>query len=89
MRLLLAAPVLVLIATAAAAGDTRLDGAVVAGSFGMGGSDYYGDVRSRMPFTRDAPPSPVGITDIERVRAARRRADAGARRPAHRSARRS
>lgn len=88
MRLLLAAPVLVLIATGAAAGDTRLDGAVVAGSFGMG-ADYYGDVRSRMPFTRDAPPSPVGITDIERVRAARRRADAGARRPAHRSARRS
>ncbi|MEE7447955.1 hypothetical protein MRF4_09040 [Methylobacterium radiotolerans] len=89
MRFLLAGPLLALIATGAAAGEPRLDGPVVAGGFGMGGSDYYGDVRSRMPFTGEAPPRPVGMADIVRVRAARRRADTASRRqaphrPAHR-----
>ncbi|KQS57169.1 hypothetical protein ASG32_31645 [Methylobacterium sp. Leaf361] len=89
MRLLLAVPLLVLVATGASAGEPLLDGPVVAGGFGMGGSDYYGDVHSRMPFTGEAPPRPVGMADIVRVRAARARAATASRRqtphrPAHR-----
>lgn len=89
MRLLLAASLLVLVATGASAGEPLLDGPVVAGGFGMGGSDYYGDVHSRMPFTGEAPPRPVGMAHIVRVRAARARAATASRRqaphrPAHR-----
>ncbi|WP_457108800.1 hypothetical protein [Methylobacterium sp. P5_C11] len=82
MRPFLAATFLALIVTGATAGEAGLEGPVVAGGFGMGGSDYYGDVRSRMPFTSEAPPRPVGMIDITRVRAARRRQ--AAHRPRHR-----
>ncbi|MEE7505992.1 hypothetical protein [Methylobacterium mesophilicum] len=82
MRFLLAIPLLVLATAGASAGEPLLDGPVVAGGFGMGGSDYYGDVRSRMPFTGEAPPRPVGMADIVRVRAARARAATASRRKA-------
>jgi hypothetical protein len=81
MRSIFAALSLACVATAAPAGEALMDGPVVAGSFGMGGSDYYGDMHSRMPFTREAPPRPIGVADIERVRAARRRAEAPSRKP--------
>ncbi|MCJ2133036.1 hypothetical protein MKK69_02965 [Methylobacterium sp. J-026] len=80
MRIVLAAALLAGLAAPAWAGEPPKDGPVTGGSFGMGGSDYYGDVRDRMPFTRAAPPRPIGIADIERVRAARRRAETRARR---------
>ncbi|MGH1572435.1 hypothetical protein ACRAWG_19295 [Methylobacterium sp. P31] len=57
-----------------------MDGPVVSGGFGMGGSDYYGDVRERMPFTQEAPPHPIGLAEMERFRAARQRAEMGSRR---------
>ena len=67
-----------------------MDGPVVAGSFGMDSSDYYGDVRSHMPFTGEEPPRPIGIAEIERVRAARRRAEVASQRQApHRHLHRS
>lgn len=89
MRILLAVPLIVLVSAGASAGEPLLDGPVVAGGFGMGGADYYGDVRSRMPFTGEAPPRPVGMADIVRVRAARGRAATASQRqaphrPAHR-----
>ena len=82
MRSILTAALLVCLAAGASAEELRTDGAVAGGSFGMGGADYYGDVRSRMPFTRQAPPRQIGLADIVRVRAARTRPDAAARRPA-------
>jgi hypothetical protein len=68
------------LATASSAAEPVTDGPVVGGSFGMDGSDYYGDVRNRMPFTQDAPPRPIGMADIARARAARRRAEPAVRR---------
>ena len=80
MRPIFAAGLLVAFATVACAGEPLADGSVTAGGFGMDGADYYGDVRSWMPFTREAPPRPVGVADVERVRAARRRTEAATRR---------
>ncbi|MGH1591721.1 hypothetical protein ACRBEV_29250 [Methylobacterium phyllosphaerae] len=82
MRSFLVATFLVLFVTGASAGEGAPDGPVVAGGFGMDGSDYYGDVHSRMPFTAEAPPQPVGMIDIIRVRAARQRAGSLLRRQA-------
>jgi len=70
------ATLLVCCATAACAGEPLLDGPVMGGGFGMSGSDYYGDIRGRMPFTQEASPRPVGIADVERARATRTRAEA-------------
>ncbi|MCJ2095356.1 hypothetical protein MKK67_23055 [Methylobacterium sp. J-072] len=75
MRLTFAA-LLVCCATAACAGEPLLDGPVTGGGFGMSGSDYYGDIRSRMPFTQEASPRPIGLRDVERARAVRKRAEA-------------
>ncbi|QEE41767.1 MULTISPECIES: hypothetical protein [unclassified Methylobacterium] len=85
MRTIFAAALLVCCATAASAGEPLLDGPVAAGGFGMSGSDYYGDIRSRMPFTREGPPRPVGVADLERARAARMRAATASRRVEARS----
>lgn len=79
MRCLLAAALVACFPVAALPSEARTDGPVVGGSFGMGGADYFGDVRDRMPFTQEAAPQPIGIRDMERVRAARRRADSAAR----------
>ena len=84
MRSLSSAAFLALIATGAVAGEPTVEGPVTAGGFGMSGADYYGDLRSHMPFTRAAPPRPIGISDIERVRAARRRAEVASRQSRHR-----
>ncbi|MCJ2124190.1 hypothetical protein [Methylobacterium sp. J-077] len=75
MRLTVAA-LLVCSATAACAAEPLLDGPVTGGGFGMSGSDYFGDIRSRMPFTQEASPRPIGLGDVERARAVRKRADA-------------
>jgi hypothetical protein len=75
MRLLLVAAIVTGSAIAASAGEPDKAGAVVGGSFGMGGSDYYGDVHDRMPFTQEAPPRPLGIVEMDRFRAVRRRAE--------------
>jgi len=80
MRSILAATALAFLATAASAGERGMDGPVSAGGFGMSGADYYGDIRSHMPFTEEAPPKPIGIAEIERFRAARRQAEAASRR---------
>jgi hypothetical protein len=79
MRLTLAA-FLTLLATAACAAESPTDGSVGGGSFGMSGSDYFGDLHSRMPFTQEAPPRPIGVADVERARTARRHAQAADRR---------
>lgn len=71
MRLILT--VFVVITASAAVAEPVLDGPVVGGSFGMGGSDYYGDVRNRMPYTGEMAPQPLGVAGIERARASRRR----------------
>ena len=84
MRLIFAAALLAFIATSASAGEPLTDGPVSAGGFGMGGADYYGDIRIRMPFTGEEPPRPISMADIERVRAARRRADFASRQALHR-----
>ena len=84
MRFLLAALIVAVLPATAFAGEPRMDGPVVSGSFGMGGSDYYGDVHDRMPFTQEAPPHPIGIAEMERFRAARRRAEVGTARSHHR-----
>ena len=75
MRLTLAA-LLVCSATAACAGEPLMDGPVTGGCFGMSGADYYGDIRSRMPFTQEASPRPIGVAEVERARAVRKRAEA-------------
>lgn len=69
MRSILAALCLACAATTAVAGEPLMDGPVVAGGFGMGGSDYYGDIHARLPFTREEAPRPIGIADMERRRA--------------------
>jgi hypothetical protein len=79
MRSIFAAIVLAGLITSATAGEPRMDGPVVAGGSGMSGADYYGDVQSHMPFTREIPPRPLGIADVDRVRAARRRAEIASR----------
>lgn len=84
MRSIFAAALFAFVVTSASAGEPLINGPVSAGGFGMGGADYYGDVRTRMPFTREEPPRTIGIADIERVRAASRRAAASARRPVSR-----
>ncbi len=84
MRRILTVALLAGLAAPAWAGEPFQDGPVTGGSFGMGGSDYYGDVRDRMPFTREAPPRPIGLADVARVQAARRRAEARARHKLHR-----
>lgn len=84
MRSIFAVALLTFITTSASAGEVLADGPVSAGGFGMTGADYYGDVRSHMPFTQEAPPHLIGIADIRRVRAARRRAEAASRRAAPR-----
>lgn len=84
MRSIFAA-LLVCCATAASAGETLMDGPVVGGSFGMSGSDYYGDIRSRMPFTAESAPRPTGVAATERTRAARMRVVAATRRADARS----
>lgn len=91
MRSIFAAALFAFVVTSASAGEPLAEIPVSAGGFGMSGADYYGDVRSRMPFTREEPPRPLGIADIERVRAARRRAEATSRRvdSRHRPRRRS
>ena len=78
MRSLFAASILIALSTAASAMATRLEGPVTGGVFGMSGSDYYGDVRSQMPFTQEAAPRPAGIAAVERERASRRRAKVAA-----------
>jgi hypothetical protein len=83
---LIYAALLVCCATAASAGEPLMDGPVVGGGFGMSGSDYYGDIRSRMPFTVEAAPRPAGVAETERARAARIRAVAASRRADARSA---
>jgi len=80
MRLILAAALLAAMPAVALAGDAQPGGPVTEGGFGMSGADYYGDIRSRMPFTNEAPPQQIGIRDVERVRAARRRAEVAGRR---------
>jgi hypothetical protein len=80
MRLLLVTTILSALLTNASAVEARMDGPVLAGGFGMGGADYYGDVHSRMPFSAEAPPRPVGMVDITRARAASRRPAAALRR---------
>jgi hypothetical protein len=80
MRSLILAGFIAALPAVAHAGDPLTDGPVSAGGFGMSGADYYGDVRSQMPFTREPPPRPRGIADVNRVRAARHRADIAARR---------
>lgn len=75
MRSLLAAAIFVGSAITASAGELARDGVVVGGSFGMGGSDYYGDVHDRMPFTEEALPRPLRIVEMDRFRAARRRTE--------------
>ncbi|MDP4021364.1 hypothetical protein Q8W71_01905 [Methylobacterium sp. NEAU 140] len=72
MRLVLAAALGLATLAAARGAETRLDGPVTGGSFGMGGSDYYGYVRSRMPYTGEQAPQPIGVAEIERHRAVRR-----------------
>ena len=84
MRALLLAGIIAVLPAVALAGEPFRDGPVSAGGFGMSGADYYGDVRSHMPFTREPPPRPLGIAEMNRVRAARRRPDITARRHAHR-----
>ncbi len=84
MRSICTAVLLALTATGALAGDPSPGGPVSAGGFGMGGADYYGDVRSHMPFTREAPPHPIGLAEMARVRSARRRAEVAARHAPHR-----
>ncbi|GJE10392.1 hypothetical protein FOHLNKBM_1425 [Methylobacterium longum] len=86
MRPIFAALCLACAATAALAGEPLGDGPVAAGGFGMDGSDYYGDIHARMPFTREEAPRPIGLADIARARAARGRAVASAHtiRSAHR-----
>ena len=79
MRSILAA-LLVCCATAAIAGEPPTDGPVAAGGFGMSGADYYGDMHSRMPFTREDAPRPAGIADVERAQVMRKRADGASRR---------
>ncbi|MDP4006955.1 hypothetical protein [Methylobacterium sp. NEAU K] len=86
MRIFLIAAVLVGLSAPALALETRLEGAVTGGGFGMTGSDYYGDARTRMPFTQEAAPRSIGIADVERVRTARRHAEAASPRlAAHRT----
>jgi len=84
MRSLILAGLIAALPAVAHASDSLTDGPVSAGGFGMDGADYYGDIRSHMPFTRDAPPHTVGIADVNRVRATRHRADITARRHTHR-----
>ena len=57
-----------------------MDGPVTGGSFGMSGSDYHGDIHSRMPFTQEASPRPIGIAEMEHFRAARRQAEVSSQR---------
>lgn len=80
MRFIRTAIFLAALPTAALASDAGIGGPVTGGGFGMSGADYYGDVHSRMPFTHEAPPDQIGIRDVERVRAARRRAEVAGRR---------
>ena len=75
MRFLLVAAIVTGSAIAASAGEPAKGGPVVGGSFGVGGSDYYGDVHDRMPFTQEAPPHPLGIAEMDRFRAVRRHAE--------------
>jgi len=84
MRPISTAILLALIGTGAFAGELTGDGAVSAGGFGMSGADYYGDICSRMPFTHEAPPHPISMADVKRVRASRKRAEAVSRRVAGR-----
>ena len=84
MRSIFATCLLAFVASGASAGELPGDGPVSAAGFGMGGADYYGDVRSHMPFTQEAPPRPIGMADVERVRAARRRAETAPRQVAQR-----
>lgn len=80
MRSTLAAALLAALPAAALARDAQTGGPVTEGGFGMSGAEYYGDIRSRMPFTNEAPPHQIGIRDVERVRDARRRMEVAGRR---------
>ncbi|MET0529602.1 MAG: hypothetical protein ABW003_14935 [Microvirga sp.] len=84
MRSLILASLIAALPAVALAGDLLTDGPVSAGGFGMSGADYYGDVRSHMPFTGEPPPRPLGIADVNRVRAARHRSEIASRRHTHR-----
>lgn len=77
---MLIATLLACLGSTAWAEGSQMDGPVVGGSFGMGGADYYGDTRDRMPFTWEAPPHPIGLTEMERFRAAHRNIDKPVRR---------
>ena len=83
MRPLFAVLMIAVLPATAFAGEPRMDGPVTSGSFGMGGSDYYGDVHERMPFTQEAPPRPLGIVEMDRFRAARRRSEMASARSRH------